>query len=50
MQELEETMYWCELLQGSGIGESAPLPAITDEANQLMAILTPIVKNQKAQP
>jgi len=50
MQELEETMYWCELLQGSGFGESAALLAITDEANQLMAILTTIVKKRKARP
>ena len=48
MQELEETMYWCELLQGCGAGESAALQMITDEANQLMAILTTIVKNRKA--
>jgi four helix bundle protein len=49
MQELEETMYWFELLTGSGITSEQQLADITDEANQLMSIMTTIVKKRKSQ-
>jgi len=50
MQELEETMYWCELLQDAGLVAPDSLHAIINEADQLMAILTTIVKARKSRP
>jgi four helix bundle protein len=45
-QELEETMYWFELLRDSGHAEPN-LAAMLDEADQLMAILTTCARNAK---
>jgi len=47
MQELEESSYWFELIVASGIFTEQKLNKLIDEADQLMAILTTIVKNEK---
>ena len=47
MQELEETMYWFELIVGTGLYTENQLADLHDEADQLMAILTTIVKKVK---
>lgn len=48
MQELEETMYWFELIVGSRILKEEQISALNMEADELMAILTTIVKKEKA--
>jgi four helix bundle protein len=45
-QELEETMYWLELLRDSGLTR-ANLAELLDDANQLMGILTACARNAK---
>lgn len=47
-QELDETMYWFELLVESGIIPEAKLAALQDEADQLMAILVTSIKRAKS--
>ncbi len=51
-QELEETMYWLELLEESGgisaqAGTGQVITSLHAEANELMAILTVCVRNAK---
>jgi four helix bundle protein len=48
MQELEETMYWLELLEGARLCLREQLEPLKDEANQLMAILVTIVRKTKS--
>lgn len=50
MQELEESSYWFELLAESGIVAQNKLAGLMNEANELMAILTTIVKKTKKGP
>ena len=47
LQELEETMYWLELLTDSGIVKEERLTDIRQEANELAAILVASVKTAK---
>lgn len=47
LQELEETIYWLELLEEAGIFSHAKLSEMHDEANQLIAILVTIIKKTK---
>jgi len=47
LQELEETIYWFELLVEAEIVEESLLLDLIREANELMAIMTTIVKNTK---
>jgi four helix bundle protein len=47
MQELEEAMYWMELLIGAGIVEKKLLEALCKEANEIMAILVTCAKKVK---
>jgi four helix bundle protein len=47
LQELDETVYWLELLIESGIVTKRRLVDLLDEANQLIAIVTTCVKNAK---
>jgi len=47
MQELEETLYWLELLKESGIRADAAIDAHMDESEQLIRILTSIVRRRK---
>ena len=46
-KEARETHYWLRLIGASGIMEMEKLKSILDEANQLIAILTAIVKKTK---
>jgi four helix bundle protein len=46
-QELEETIYWLELLTEAEIFPSARLKPLMEEANELMAILISSVKKVK---
>jgi len=48
MQELEETMYWLELLAGAGICKSAELQPILLEADEIMSVLFPCSKSAKS--
>jgi four helix bundle protein len=48
MQELEETIYWLELLEGARLCLSEQLEPLKDEADQLMAILVTIVRKTKS--
>ncbi len=48
LQELDETTYWLEFLDGAAILPSGELKALCDEANQLTAIFVSIVKKVKA--
>lgn len=50
LQELDETIYWLELLGESGIVKQELLTSLMDEANQLTAILVTIVKKVKSKP
>jgi four helix bundle protein len=48
MQELEETAYWLELLEGARFCGRDQLAPLTNEADQLMAIFVTIVRKTKA--
>jgi four helix bundle protein len=48
MQELEESMYWIELLENSGELKSVPIELLKSEMNQLMAIFVTCVKKVKS--
>jgi four helix bundle protein len=47
LKELEETLYWFELLVESNILPVEKLSSLMDECNQLIAILTYIAKGKK---
>jgi four helix bundle protein len=47
LQELEESIYWMELLVESGIIKVEKLEELMNEANELTAILVTCVKNTK---
>ena len=47
IQELDETMYWIELLVETKIVSAARLTALTQEANELMSILVASVRTIK---
>ena len=46
-QELEETLYWFELLLDSGTASQTQLGDLQDEANELMAIIVTMIRNAK---
>jgi four helix bundle protein len=48
LQELEETLYWLELLEEIEVFPPEKLAAIKQEANELRAILITIAKKVKA--
>ena len=48
LQELEETIYWLELLVDSGTVKVERLASLMEEANELTAILVTSVKTLKA--
>ena len=50
LQELEETVYWLELLSEAGIVPSARLADLLQEANELTAMFVTMVRNTKKQP
>lgn len=45
-KELDETLYWLELLVESTIMPTEKLSALLDETNQLLAIFTTIIKKR----
>jgi len=47
LQELEETIYWIELLMEGGIDTEARLKPVLHEARELVAMLTASVKTVK---
>jgi four helix bundle protein len=47
LQELDETLYWLELLVETEIIPANLLGGLLDEANQLIAILVTCAKNAK---
>jgi four helix bundle protein len=47
LMELEETLYWLELLEHSGIVSTIKLTALKDETDQLTAILVSLIKKAK---
>ena len=49
-QELEETLYWFELLVESNLIAERQIAELRDEANQLMAIFITIMRNRKKKP
>ena len=48
LQELEETAYWLELLAESGTIELRRLHPLTQETDELTAILVTLIKNAKS--
>jgi four helix bundle protein len=44
-KEARETLYWLRLLDATQVFPTAKLETLIDEANQLVAILTTIIKN-----
>ena len=50
LMELEETLYWFELLEAANIVQAARLTSLKDEASQLSAILVSLIKRSKAKP
>ncbi len=47
LKELEETIYWLELLSESGIMSEEKLSSICDESRQLTAIFVTILKTKR---
>ena len=47
-EEADETMYWLELLEESGLSKNAELQRLKDEANQLVAITVASKKTARA--
>jgi len=47
LKELDETMYWLELLSESGIVSASKLEPLQNETEQLLAIFTTIAKKTK---
>lgn len=47
-KEARETLYWLKLLIASDIMEEAKLQPLCEEANELVAILTTIVKKSRS--
>ena len=47
LQELDETVYWLELLSEAGIVKPDRLKPLTDECEELIAMFVTMVKNVK---
>ncbi|MEJ6572391.1 MAG: four helix bundle protein [Akkermansiaceae bacterium] len=47
-KEARETLYWLRLLIATGIMPETKLVSLKNEANELVAILTTIIKNSRA--
>ena len=50
LQELEETVYWLELLSDSGVVVSKRLEGLRQEAEELLSILVTIARKVKNRP
>lgn len=49
LMELEETLYWLELLDGSGLVEGKKLEPLKTETSQLIAIFVSLIKKWRKQ-
>jgi four helix bundle protein len=49
-QEIEETVYWIELLSESGVGNGESLDALAGEVQQLRGIFIAIAKSTAGRP
>lgn len=47
LQELKETAYWLELLEGASIVKAAHIAPLSGETNELIAIFVTIVRRLK---
>lgn len=47
LQEIDETAYWLELLVESKVATQARMASLSQEADELTAILTTVVKQQR---
>ena len=47
VMELEETLYWLELLEGSEVFSVSRLENIQQETGELIAVLITVAKNAK---
>ncbi len=47
LMELEETLYWLELLEASGVFSSAKLADLKSESSELCAILVTLINKSK---
>jgi four helix bundle protein len=47
LQELDETAYWLDLIEGAGIANSEAIASLRDETEQLIAIFVTIIRNAK---
>jgi four helix bundle protein len=47
LQELDETAYWLELIEGSNVGMGQPVAALRGETEQLIAIFVTIIRKAK---
>ena len=47
LMELEETLYWLELLEGAGLVSQRRLSSLEDESSQLIAIPVSLIKKSK---
>jgi four helix bundle protein len=50
LQELDETLYWLELLQESCSGKAAQIGPLAAEANELISIFVTVTRSVKALP
>lgn len=48
LEEADESLYWIELLQESGITKSESTIALAKEANELVSIITASIKTAKS--
>lgn len=48
LRELEETDYWLELIEGSGLLSGKKLSALRAETDEIIAIFVTILKSKKA--
>ena len=48
LQEIDESLYWLELLVEAGLVEMKKLKSLMQETDELIAILTTIVKGRKS--
>ena len=46
--ELEETLYWLEIVEGADLMKSEKLDPLKTETNELMAIFVSLIKKWKA--
>ena len=49
-RELDETIYWLELLEAAGLMSSKQLAGLYKEAHELLAIFTSIAKTTRSRP